>query len=129
MASQQNIMKLAMGKIIANAWIDLDFKERLVSNPRSVLAEAGLQPPPHIEILVVENTIQEFYVPVPSPWMNTSDTGMMQRLQQNPRAVLADANIQVPEQAVITLLENTPNCTYIVLPIAPSYNECSIEKL
>ena len=122
-------MKQTMGKIIATAWVDEVFKARLLSNPRSVLSDFGLLPPPQIEILFVENTAQHYYLPVPSPWMDMSDPTLMQRLQQNPAAVLDAAGIQVPQQATISLLNNTANRTHIVLPVAPSYTECSIEKL
>jgi len=41
--------------IVANAWADDEFKDRLVSNPRAVLEEFGVDISPATEVCVVED--------------------------------------------------------------------------
>jgi hypothetical protein len=50
----------AVGKVIARAWSDGDYKARLVANPRSVLTEDGP------ELRAVEDTadVRYFVIPV-----------------------------------------------------------------
>ena len=56
----------AIGKIIARAWSDEGYKARLVSDPRSVFEEAGLDLPEGLDIRVVEDTpdVRHFVLPL-----------------------------------------------------------------
>lgn len=58
----------AFAKVIAKAWADEAYKQRLTDDPRAVLTEAGLNPPDGVEVKVVENTdsIVHFVLP-PAP--------------------------------------------------------------
>ncbi len=55
----------ACGKIVAKAWSDEGFKRRLLSDPRAVLKENGIDVPEDIQVKVVENTKELVYVTVP----------------------------------------------------------------
>jgi len=54
-----------MQKIIAKAWADETFKQKLLSNPSETLSEAGLEPPPGVEVRVVESTDKVVYLVLP----------------------------------------------------------------
>jgi len=54
-----------MAKIIARAWSDESFKERLIANPRSVLAEYEIFLPAGVEVKVLEQTVDVMYIVVP----------------------------------------------------------------
>lgn len=54
------------GLIVARAWADDDFKSRLLSNPRAVMCEHGLEPPAGVEIRVVEDTPEVSHFVLPS---------------------------------------------------------------
>ncbi|HNP73458.1 MAG TPA: thiocillin family RiPP [Kouleothrix sp.] len=54
------------GQVVAKAWADDDFKARLLADPASVLAEAGLAPPAGVEVRAVENTSNVVYLTIPS---------------------------------------------------------------
>jgi len=129
MNNQQDIMRMALGKTIASAWIDPEFKSRLFANPRSILMEAGLMPPPQLQLLVMENTTQKVHITLPAPWADTSNPEFIQRMQTNPKAILSKAGIKVPKNAELIFLENTNIKMHIVLPVAPGYEEISIEKI
>ena len=48
--------ELVWGQIVARAWCDEGFMKRLLSDPRSVLAEHDLEVPPGTEVEVVLGT-------------------------------------------------------------------------
>src|SRR5690606_29947259 len=45
-------------KLVAKAWTDPGFKQRLLTEPRAVLGEIGISLPHNPELMVVENTPQ-----------------------------------------------------------------------
>jgi hypothetical protein len=55
------------GQIMARAWTDPSFKERLLSDPPTVLSEYGVNIPPGLEIVAVENTPDRVYIIIPPP--------------------------------------------------------------
>jgi len=46
----------AYGKVVAKAWADANFKEKLLADPKTVLEENGVPIPEDVEYRVVENT-------------------------------------------------------------------------
>jgi hypothetical protein len=54
-----------MGKILAKAWEDDVFKQRLLKDPKAVLNEEGLETHPTLEIRAVENTEKVFHLVIP----------------------------------------------------------------
>jgi hypothetical protein len=55
-----------LGRVIAKAWSDPDFKARLKTEPRAVLIEMGVEPPVGVQIEVVENTVKKAYLTLPA---------------------------------------------------------------
>jgi hypothetical protein len=53
------------GQLVARAWGDEAFKERLLATPAVVLAEQGIPVPPGIEVRVHENTASVFHLTLP----------------------------------------------------------------
>ena len=54
-----------MGQIIAKAWADEGFKQRLLKNPAAVLKDEGVDIPQGLEVRVVENTDKVFHIVLP----------------------------------------------------------------
>ena len=52
-------------KIIAKAWADEAFKQRLLANPSEILREEGIEAPNDVEIRVVESTANLHYFVLP----------------------------------------------------------------
>ncbi len=52
-------------KVIAKAWADEAFKQRLLSNPSETLRGEGIEPPPGVEVRVVESTDKVYYLVLP----------------------------------------------------------------
>ena len=68
--------ELVWSQIVARAWCDQDFMERLLSDPRAVLAEHDLEVPPDTEVEVVVGTevkvddtgaVRQFVLPAGPP--------------------------------------------------------------
>lgn len=57
-----------IGQIIARAWSDEAFKQRLIADPKAVLQEYGVQMPANLNLKVVENSndLHHFVLP-PAP--------------------------------------------------------------
>lgn len=52
--------------IVARAWNDDEFKRKLISDPRAVLADAGLPVSEKVNYVVVENEPQCIYLILPA---------------------------------------------------------------
>jgi hypothetical protein len=54
-----------IAKVIAKAWSDRSFKEKLFSDPKEVLEANGISLPTDLEVKVVEQTNKLIYVVIP----------------------------------------------------------------
>jgi hypothetical protein len=57
----------AWSQVIARVWADEDFKQRLLLDPRGVLAENDIELPPDVDINVVEDSATVRHVVLPPP--------------------------------------------------------------
>lgn len=65
-----------MIELIARTWEDPDFKQLLLSNPKPVLAQAGIVDiPEDVEIEVLENTKERMYLVLPPASSESDDIG------------------------------------------------------
>ncbi|MBF0497970.1 MAG: NHLP leader peptide family RiPP precursor [Deltaproteobacteria bacterium] len=72
-------------KIIAKAWADEDFKQRLLSNPSGTLKEEGVEVPSGVEVCVVENTpTRQYLVLPPKPDQDADLEHMEERIAAEP---------------------------------------------
>ena len=62
------------GQVVAKAWADDAFKQRLLANPAAVLQAEGIAVPAGVEIRAVENTDKVLYLMLPpKPGVELSD--------------------------------------------------------
>jgi hypothetical protein len=59
-----------MGRIIAKAWADEAFKQRLLANATAVLKEEGVDVPEGMEVKAVENSEKVYHLVVPPKQAN-----------------------------------------------------------
>jgi hypothetical protein len=73
MKYEENARKIE--KIIATAWIDEGFKQRLLSDPAASLKEEGVEIPPGVEVRIVEDTetVQHLVLPMKPSSKELSD--------------------------------------------------------
>ena len=63
---QQEAFQKNWAKLVAKAWSDSAFKERLLKNPKEVLKEQGIELPKEIDCKITENTDKIVYFNLPN---------------------------------------------------------------
>lgn len=64
---ENNHIQASLAKVIARAWVDMDFKKRLKENPRDTLNEMGIILSPDVKMNVVEDSDEQWYLYLPPP--------------------------------------------------------------
>ncbi|PJJ01383.1 nitrile hydratase [Streptomyces sp. 2333.5] len=121
-------------RIAARAWTDEGFRERLLADANTALPEVGLSMAGGIQeqrLKVVENTATTHHVLVctlcscypvgllgPSPSWYKSEA-YRSRVVREPRAVLAEFGLVLPDDTAITVWDSSAESRYMVLPRRP----------
>ena len=118
--------------VVARAWTDPAFRQRLLSNGRAAVAELGLGMPPHHRHLVaLENTPTVHNVicctlcsctaftiiGIPPDWYK--DLEYRARVVRQSRTVLKEMGLTLPPETEIRVWDTTADTRYIVLPEQP----------
>lgn len=69
----QDVNRRRMGKVIAMAWTDAGFRDRLRREPDKVLTEAGVSLPQGRRVRLVEDTTDTVHVVIPTRPGHLSD--------------------------------------------------------
>ena len=133
-------------EVIAKVWSDESLKTKLMDNPKSVLAEYGLEFPTSMEVQVHENTssLMNYVLPLPSsipPGVDLeeiepvagkviklalADEAFKTRLLSAPKPAIAEAtNMTLPMSLEIRVYEDKPTVKHLVLPVNPANSELS----
>ncbi len=118
-------------RVVARAWTDADFKARLLENGTRACEEIGLDVPA-LRLVVVENTPQVHNVIVctlcscyprmllglPPDWYKSAN--YRSRVVREPRAVLAEFGLRVPDGVQVRVHDSTADMRYLVLPMRPA---------
>jgi len=121
-------------KVVARAWIDPGFKERLLKNGTKACEELGLDVPA-LKLVAVENTPQthnaivctlcscypRMLLGIPPDWYKSRN--YRSRMVREPRAVLAEFGLKLLERVQIRVHDSTADMRYIVLPMRPAGTE------
>lgn len=120
-------------KIIARAWTDSAYRERLISDPKSAFAEMGVtRLDENPEVVVVENTQERHNVIVctlcscyprvllgmPPAWYKKR--AYRSRVVKEPRKVLSEFGTELPDLTKIEVHDSTADMRYLVLPMRPA---------
>ncbi len=120
--------------VVARAWTDPDFKARLLDDASAASREMGFDIGP-MNLLAVENTSDVHNLIVctlcscyprnllglPPDWYKTRE--YRSRAVREPRAVLREFGVQLPETKTVRVHDSTADMRYIVLPARPSGTE------
>jgi len=119
-------------RVVARAWTDAAFRERLLANGRDAVAELGLSMPAHHRHLVVlENTDRVHNVIVctqcsctaytiiglPPDWYK--DFEYRARVVRESRTVLREMGLDLPPEMEIRVWDTSADTRYMVLPVQP----------
>ena len=70
---QQDEQAKAYGRVVAKAWSDAAFKQRLLADPSAVLKAEGVAVPEGVELRLVENTDKVVHLTLPAKPAELSD--------------------------------------------------------
>jgi nitrile hydratase len=121
-------------KVVARAWVDDGFKKRLLEDGTKACEELGLDVPA-LKLLAVENTADvhnaivctlcscypRMLLGIPPEWYKSRN--YRSRMVREPRAVLAEFGLRIPEETQIRVHDSTADMRYIVLPRRPAGTE------
>jgi nitrile hydratase subunit alpha len=120
------------GRVVAKAWTDPAFRQRLLSNGKDAVGELGLTMPAHHRHLVaLENTPAVHNVicctlcsctaftiiGLPPDWYK--DLDYRARAVRQSRTVLREMGLDLPPEIEIRVWDTTADTRYMVLPLQP----------
>lgn len=122
-------------KVVARAWVDPEFRARLLANGRAGCEELGITLYDDTQLIVLENTEKVHNVIVctlcscyprpvlglPPDWYKLKP--YRARVVREPRAVLAEFGTVIPDNVEVRVSDSTAQVRYMVLPRRPSGTE------
>lgn len=118
-------------RLVARAWVDPAFKQRLLEDARAAALELGLDPGPAPVVVAVENTERVHHMVVctlcscyprallgpPPAWYKSLP--YRSRAVSDPRGVLREFGLALDEGVELRVLDSTADLRYIVIPRRP----------
>ena len=137
-------MPLNGARLVARAWLDDGFRTALLEDGGAAAASLGMPVGPaghgDVDLRVVENTDEVHNVIVctlcscyplrllgtPPSWYKTA--AYRSRVVRDPRGVLAEFGLQLPDDRRVTVWDSTSHVRYMVLPRRPEGTEGMTEE-
>ncbi|MBV9006422.1 MAG: nitrile hydratase subunit alpha [Solirubrobacterales bacterium] len=122
-------------RLVARAWTDPEFKQRLLADARAAALELGLDPGPSPVVVAVENTRGVHHMVVctlcscyprallgpPPDWYKS--LAYRSRAVSDPRGVLAEFGVELDDDVELRVLDSTADMRYLVIPRRPAGTE------
>ena len=126
-------------KIIAKSWMDDEFKNKLIEDPRKAISEFGYDIGP-LHLIVLENTERVHNVVVctlcscyprwilglPPDWYKSRE--YRSRVVREPREVLKEFGTHISLDREVRVHDSTADMRYLVLPMRPKGSESMTEE-
>ncbi len=136
----ENLGPLHGARVVAKAWVDPDFKERLLADATAAAAELGIGGIEGEHVVAVENTPDVHNVVVctlcscypwpllgiPPVWYKSAP--YRARIVAEPRAVLREFGLDVPDDVEVRVWDSSAEKRYMVLPSRPTGTDDAIEE-
>lgn len=127
-------------RIVARAWVDPEFKARLVADTRSAVAELGYVLAPESQLAVMENTDSVHHIVVctlcscyptsllgpPPDWYKSF--AYRSRAVSDPRGVMREFGLELDTSVEVRVVDSTADLRYVVLPVRPAGTENMSEE-
>jgi nitrile hydratase alpha subunit len=122
-------------RLVARAWVEPAFKQRLLTDPKAACAEMGIDATSLTEFVVLENTekIHNLVVctlcscyprPIlgrPPDWYKSF--AYRSRAVVAPREVMREFGTELPEDVDVRVFDSSADMRYLVLPRRPEHTE------
>ena len=127
-------------QVVARAWRDAEFRRRLLADATAAIASLGFSGRQGEHMVAVENTPEQHNIVVctlcscypwsvlglPPTWYKSAP--YRARVVTDPRGVLRDFEVQLPETVRIRVWDSTAEVRYLVLPQPPAGSEHLTER-
>ncbi|GAB5468094.1 MAG: nitrile hydratase subunit alpha [Rhodospirillales bacterium] len=127
-------------KVVAKAWSDPEYKKRLLEDATAAIAELGFSGAQGEDMVVVENTDKIHNIVVctlcscypwptlglPPVWYKAAP--YRARVVKDPRGVLDEFGVALPEDIEIRVWDSNAELRYLVLPKRPAGTESMSEE-
>ena len=132
---EEDIGPMNGARVVARAWVDAEYKARLLEDGTKAIAELGFQGAEGSEIVVLENTANVHNAVVctlcscyPWPVLGLPPTwyksfSYRSRMVIEPREVLKEFGLDVEESIDLRVWDSNAEIRYMVLPERPSGTE------
>ena len=142
---ENNIGPQNGSKVVTKAWVDNDYKKRLLEDATSAIRELSYQGRQGENMVVVENTPEIHNVVVctlcscypwpvlgiPPTWYKSDE--YRSRAVREPRKVLSEFGLNIDSKVQIKVWDSTAELRYLVLPMRPigseNMSEAELAKL
>jgi nitrile hydratase subunit alpha len=129
---EQSVGPMNGAKVVARAWTDPGYAERLLADGTGAIAELGFKGPQGEHIVVLQNAPKLHHVVVctlcscypwpvlglPPSWYK--DPSYRSRIVREPRAVLAEFGLELGDDVEIRVVDSSSEVRYMVLPMRPA---------
>ncbi|MEK6439352.1 nitrile hydratase subunit alpha [Pseudonocardia sp. T1-2H] len=137
---ETNVGPLNGAKVVAKAWTDPEYRQRLLKEGTSAIEELGFAGPQGEHIVVVENTPTVHNVTVctlcscypwpvlglPPSWYK--DPAYRARVVREPRTVLSEMGLDLADDVEIIVRDSSSEVRWLVLPERPAGTEDLTEE-
>ena len=127
-------------RLVARAWVDPDFKHRLLSDPKAAALEFGIDASGPVEFVVLENTPEVHNLIVctlcscyprailgrPPDWYKSFN--YRARAVKEPREVMREFGLEVGDDVEVAVHDSSADIRYMVLPMRPPGTEGMSEE-
>ena len=134
-AYEQDIGPLNGARVVARAWVDPAYKQRLLVDGTAAIAELGFGGRQGVDMVVLENTPMVHNVVVctlcscypwpvlglPPSWYKSY--AYRARVVREPRVVLHEFGLELPASVEIRVWDSNSDIRYMVLPERPAGTE------
>ncbi|MGI8329852.1 nitrile hydratase subunit alpha [Actinomadura scrupuli] len=132
---ETNVGPLNGAKVVARAWTDPEYRQRLLDDGTAAIKELGFEGRQGEHIVVVENTATSHNVVVctlcscypwpvlglPPSWYK--DPAYRARMVREPRTVLSEMGLELADDVRITVHDSSSEVRWLVLPERPAGTE------
>ena len=122
-------------RLVARAWVDPEFKDRLLADARQAALELGLDPGPSPVVVALENTNDVHHMVVctlcscypkallgpPPDWYKSLP--FRSRAISDPRGVLREFGVELRDDVELRVVDSTADIRYLVIPHRPAGSE------
>jgi nitrile hydratase len=129
---EDNLGPMNGARVVARAWIDPEYRTRLLTDGTAAIAELGFSGPEGDHMVVVENTLDVHNLVVctlcscypwptlglPPKWYKAP--AYRSRAVREPRTLLAEMGTVIADDVEVRVWDSSAEARYLVLPMRPT---------